>query len=174
MPPQALEVFTQAVTYTLEAGERAVLGRLRAMEEGDFAALPYGSEGLWKKLMTSVRTSSTVSEILENTKSKRYPLSRLKRMLLCAYLGISEEDLSMDVPYLRVLAMGPEGQKLLAQLRKTSHIPILHPGDKIPDSPYARLERRAEDLYQLFAKDQLPTAGLHRKARLFRSTDSSR
>lgn len=174
MPPQALEVFTQAATYTLEAGERAVLGRLRAMEEGDFAALPYGSEGLWKKLMTSVRTSATVSEILENTKSKRYPLSRLKRMLLCAYLGISEEDLSMDVPYLRVLAMGPEGQKLLAQLRKSSTIPILHPGDKIPDSPYARLERRAEDLYQLFAKDQLPTAGLHRKARLFRSTDSSR
>ena len=33
------------------AGEKAILARLRTMTDVEFEALPYGSEGLWRKLM---------------------------------------------------------------------------------------------------------------------------
>ena len=36
--------------HTVKAGERAILARLRTMTDAEFEALPYGSEGLWRKL----------------------------------------------------------------------------------------------------------------------------
>lgn len=42
---------SKATLHALEAGERAILARLRTMTEAEFEALPYGSEGLWRKLM---------------------------------------------------------------------------------------------------------------------------
>ena len=55
-PGRAGPVQAAAPRYRLAAGERAVLARLRAMGEDEFAALPYGSEGLWQKVMHACRT----------------------------------------------------------------------------------------------------------------------
>lgn len=169
MPGEALEVFSQAPRYEIQAGERAWLARLRGMEEENFASLPYGSEGLWRKLMHSVRSSAALDEILEKTKSKRYPMTRLKRMLLCAYLGITEQMLSMEVPYIRVLAMNSRGQELMRSLRKNDSLLLLHPGEEAPKGDYRNLERRAEDLYELFRVNTCGSAGSFEKARLFRN-----
>ena len=38
------------------AGEKAILYRLRTMENEEFEALPYGSEGLWRRLMQVTAT----------------------------------------------------------------------------------------------------------------------
>lgn len=72
VPPQAAALFQNATLHTLEAGERAILARLRTMTEEDFAALPYGSEGLWRKLMKAAGRYATLSEIVDAVKSKRY------------------------------------------------------------------------------------------------------
>ncbi len=171
VPQEAYEVFASAPRYTTEAGERAWLARLRSMSEAEFEALPYGSEGLWRKLMHSVRSCATLEEILEKTKSKRYPMTRLKRMLLCAYLGVTEEILSMDIPYIRVLAMNERGQEILGSLRKNEAIRLLHPGQEAPDCAYRELERRAEDLYELFRSPTFGSAGRLREERIFRKTE---
>ena len=70
-----------------------MLARLRAMGEEAFAALPYGSEGLWQKVMHACRTEASLEGILAAAKSKRYPRTRLQRLLLCAYLGIDAQTL---------------------------------------------------------------------------------
>ncbi|MFR7832541.1 MAG: nucleotidyltransferase family protein [Blautia wexlerae] len=58
------------------------------------AAPPYGSEGLWSEVWKAVLSQPGLLEgILAAAKSKRYPRTRLQRLLLCAYLGISEESL---------------------------------------------------------------------------------
>ena len=49
VPEQAL--FRDAPLHTLDYGEKAVLARLRTMSDAEFEALPYGSEGLWRKLL---------------------------------------------------------------------------------------------------------------------------
>jgi predicted nucleotidyltransferase len=168
VPEKALEVFAQAPRHCIEAGERAWLSRLRFMCDSDFEALPYGSEGLWRKVMSACRSCASLQEIMDQAISKRYPRTRLQRMLLCAFLGITEEMLGLPVPYVRVLAMSLRGQELMRQLRKTSGIPLLHPGEEAPRSAYSELERRAEDLYGLFRLESPRSAGQWRKARLFR------
>ncbi len=151
MPQAALECCAVAPRFSTAAGERAWLARLRAMEEPDFEALPFGNEGLWCKVMRAVRTQTTLEEILAAAKSKRYTRTRLMRMLLCAYLGITQTLLDRPAEYVRVLAMDDAGRQLLRRLHQCSTVPLLHVGQRAPESEYARLERRCADLFALFA-----------------------
>lgn len=141
--------FETAAVHTLQAGEQAILYRLRTMTDEEFEALPYGSEGLWRKLMHAARTQSTLERILEATKSKRYTRTRLDRMVLCAFLGITEEVLHSPAPYVRVLAFNDKGREILKAARTTGEFPNI--GQRI-DHPYQQLEDRCGALYGLFAQ----------------------
>ena len=174
VPTEAWEIFATAGRYSVEAGERAWLSRLRFMDERDFEALPYGSEGLWRKVMEACRSKAGLEEIIDASISKRYPRTRLQRMLLCAFLGLTEELQKEPIPYLRVLAMNSRGQEIMRSLRKNSHILLLHPGEDAPKSDYSELERRAEDLYGLFRCGVPQKAGTLKDVRLFRETSQSR
>lgn len=169
VPHEAWQVFSGGERYSVEAGERAWLSRLRFMGEAEFAALPDGSEGLWRKVMEASRTCASLEEIVNKAVSKRYPRTRLWRMLLWGLLGITGEMQKAPVPYLRVLAMNERGQALMRTLRKTGELPLLHPGEEAPRGEYRELERRAEDLYGLFRIHSPREAGSLKTARLFRS-----
>ena len=164
VPDPAQKVLHNAPIHTLAAGERAVLARLRTMSDDDFAALPYGSEGLWRKLMHACRDCATLEEILTATKSKRYTRTRLDRMAMCAYLGINQEILNAPVPYVRVLALRSSGIAALKQARETGLFP--HIGEKI-DHPYQALEQRWDDLYGLFRVDTPSPAGMDNNRRIY-------
>ena len=147
VPKEAWECFEGAPLHTLAAGERAILMRLRTMADADFEALPYGSEGLWRKFMHAARQEATVETVLTTVKSKRYTRTRLDRMLMCAFLGITEAELAQPVSYIRALAFNDRGREILKQARE--HLPVLNIGHAT-DDPYAALEQRCDDLYGLF------------------------
>ena len=131
--------------------ERAVLARLRAMGEDEFAALPYGSEGLWQKVMHACRTEASLEGILAAAKSKRYPRTRLMRMLLCAFLGLTEQQLTEPAPYVRVLALDADGRAILRAAQ--GGLPLLHAGERAQDCAFAETERRCRALYGLFREN---------------------
>ena len=170
VPREAMEIYAAAPAYRVSAGERAWLSRLRAMQETEFENLPFGSEGLWRKLMRACREENTLEEIITAAKSKRYTRSRLMRMLLCAYLGISEKMLQQNAPYIRVLAMNETGRNLLHDARRCSDLPLIHAGEAAPEPVYGELERRAADLYGLFCSGEIQPPASHRKDRLIRLT----
>ena len=141
-----------------------MLGKLRTMTDAEFEALPYGSEGLWRKLMHACRRETTLEEILTATKSKRYTRSRLDRMVMCAFLGITAEDLQIQVPYTRVLAFNDRGRILLKQAKKTGI--YLNAGEKM-DHPYWELEKRCGDLYGLFCTGGIEQPGREENRRVY-------
>lgn len=148
LPETAWECFANAPVHTLNRGEQAILYRLRTMTDAEFEALPYGSEGLWRKLMKNARSYSTLEEILTATKSKRYTRTRLDRMVMCAFLGVNARDLQTPAPYVRVLALNDRGREILLKARKSGE--FINIGEKI-DHPYQPLENRCDDLYGLFS-----------------------
>ena len=164
LPDKAREIFENAPVYTLQAGERAVLARLRSMTDSDFEALPYGSEGLWRKFMHACRAEASLEGILTATKSKRYTRSRLDRMVMCAYLGITREMLESSVPYTRVLGFSPPGREILKKARRTGL--FLHTGE-LAEDPYWALEQRCDDLYGLFRCDSPAPAGMEPRRRVY-------
>ena len=164
VPDKAREILAQGQLHTRLAGEKAMLYRLRTMTEEEFSALPYGSEGLWRKLMHAARRENTLEEILTAVKSKRYTRSRLDRMVMCAFLGLTEEALSQPVPYVRVLAFNETGRQILRQQK--DGFPLRHAGEPMAH-PYWGLETRAQDLYGLFAQDGPEPPGLEKKRRIY-------
>jgi predicted nucleotidyltransferase len=146
------DAFAGVSFHCLQAGEQAILYRLQTMTDEEFEALPYGSEGLWRKLMHNARTFSTLEDILTATKSKRYARTRLDRMAMCAFLGLAERDLASPAPYVRVLALNDKGREILKAARLTGSFP--NAGERV-DHPYQELEYRAGMADGLFTQGQV-------------------
>ena len=164
VPREAGVLLEGAPLHSTAAGEKAVLARLRTMTDADFEALPYGSEGLWRKFMHACRRETTLEEILAATKSKRYTRTRLDRMVMCAFLGITAEDLPMDIPYTRVLAFSGKGRAVLNTAKKSGT--YLNAGETF-DHPYWDLEKRCGDLYGLFCTDGIESPGREENRRIY-------
>lgn len=163
VPAQVVSLFAQAPMHTLAAGERAVLGKLRTMTDEEFEALPYGSEGLWRKLMHASRKESSLEAVLTAVKSKRYTKSRLDRMLMCAFLGITREILQQQVPYTRVLAFNSRGREILNGQKKQGW--LRNAGEKV-EHPHWQMEKRCGDLYGLFCTDAPEPGGTEERRRV--------
>ena len=164
LPEPAGRVFAGAPIHTLEAGERAVLSRLRTMEDAEFEVLPFGSEGLWRKLMRESRTQATLEAIAAAVKSKRYTRSRIDRMILCAFLRITAPMLEAEIPYVRVLAFNDRGREILSGTKKDGF--FLNAGQPAPH-PLWEMEQRWEDLYGLFQTGAPGQPGAAKNRRVF-------
>lgn len=130
---------------TMANAERAILARLRAMREEDFAPFD-GGEGLYHRFYDAVQRETTIDGILAAAKSKRYAYARLRRLLLAVYLGITPEDIPQRVPYLRVLACNARGREVLRCMKTTAAAPILTKSAQV-----RRLDAAAQRLFALTA-----------------------
>ncbi len=126
--------------------ERAVLARLRFLEEADWAALDPGNEGLYRRFARSAGSAASVEELLEAVKTKRYPLARLRRTVFRAYLGLPPAPPERPA-YLRVLAANGRGTALLAGMRNTAALPVL-----TKPAAVRRLSEEARRLFELEAR----------------------
>ena len=149
VPEEAAASMAGASLHLQAYGEKAILCKLRTMTDADFETLPYGSEGLWRKLMHAVRKYATLEEILTEVKSKRYTRTRLDRMVMCAYLGITREMMTAPTPYVRVLGLNNKGREVLKKARLSGNFP--NAGEPI-STEYAAFEQCCGDLYGLFSE----------------------
>ena len=101
------------------------------MSAEDFKKLPDVSEGLEYRLCDAVKTALSLDEILEKVKTKRYTHSRIRRIVVCAFLGISKEDASAPVPFIRVLGFNEKGAKILKKAKETAILPIVTKSSEI-------------------------------------------
>ncbi len=158
------ELLADAPLHTIYAGERAILAKLRTMTDEEFEALPYGSEGLWRKFMHACRSCATLEEIIAATKSKRYTRTRIDRMVMCAFLGISREMLEAHAPYTRVLAFNDTGRAVLKEAKKCAT--FVNAGESV-SHPYWELEKRCGNLYGLFCVNGPEAPGTEENRRVY-------
>lgn len=106
------------------------------MSQEDFLPYDGGGEGLYRRFYRAVRQAADIDGLLEAARTRRYPLARLRRMLLAAYLELPEPE---HIPYLRLLAASSRGCTLLRRMRGA---PVLtKPAD------VSRLGQTAQDLF---------------------------
>ena len=152
---QIYETFlVQKDGMTQERLESAMLSRLRQLTAADFAALPDAGEGLEHRLAKACAEGGDLEEIYALAKTKRYAMSRIRRMTLCAALGIKKGMADGIPPYARVLAANAVGRALLRQWADSSAVPILTKPAAVRElSERAQavfaLERAATDFYVL-------------------------
>ncbi|MCI5625975.1 MAG: nucleotidyltransferase family protein [Clostridiales bacterium] len=136
--------------------ERAMLTRVRTMSAEDWGRLPDAgaAEGLPNRLERAGRECRSMEEFFDLTKTKRYTHSRLRRLVLWAFLGITAADVPAVPPYIRVLGFNARGQELLREMKGRACLPILTMpvqarGLEEEGRRLFELESRCTDLYNL-------------------------
>ena len=151
LTPESADIYARECAagrapVTMANAERAILSRLRALTEADFAACDSGGEGLYHRFYDAVQHETSIEDILAAAKSKRYAHARLRRLLLSAFLGLTAE-LPARIPYLRVLACNARGREVLKKMKTTAAAPILTKSAQV-----RRLDAGAQRLFALTAR----------------------
>lgn len=113
----------------IEGLENTILAKLRSQSDNDLMTVPEISEGLENRLKNAARNAGSLLELLDLIKTKRYPYSRLQRLLVHLLLGTQRTQIQKfddEGPlYARVLALNNQGRAALRKMAVSSTIPII-------------------------------------------------
>lgn len=123
--------------------EDAIISRLRMLDERAYTNLPDAGEGLGNRLFAAAHEETTLDGIISATKTKRYAMSRIRRMCMCAALGITAEMSAGLPPYARVLSASDQGKAALRIITEKSRVPII--------TKPASVKNYAPECHDLFA-----------------------
>ena len=87
--------------------------------------MPDSGGGLGSRLFKAAHEEATLDGILASVKTKRYALSRIRRMCLCAALGVKNGVADELPPYARVLAANSRGCAYLRVIAKDPAVPVI-------------------------------------------------
>lgn len=122
-----------AAPRTLSGLSRETVYALRRMTKAQLSDLPDMGEGLENLLYATCRQHGDISDVLTHVKSRRYTMARLKRICMCALLGISGDPMDrLNGLYIRVLGVRKDALELLSLLKKNASLPVvIRYGDSI-------------------------------------------
>lgn len=98
---------------------------LRTKTAEDLSLINDVSEGLENRLKLSINQCNSFNEVCEFVKSKRYTMTRIRRVLLSVILGIDKQIVKEEPEYLRVLGMNKKGADILSEVKKKSNLEII-------------------------------------------------
>ncbi len=127
VPKSCFEIYKialQSGRYINEAKwEIALLSRLRAIDEQNASKIYANTEGFDKLLLKAVKNAKTLNDVYDQMKSKRYAHSRIRRFVLNAALG-NTNDIPKKPAYIHALGMAKDGEILMAHIAKNSTLPF--------------------------------------------------
>ncbi len=134
--------------------QTAILAKLRKTKKEELKNICDVSEGLENRIFKSIRLSTSLEELYSLIKTKRYTLSRIRRIILFAFLGINREDVYSSPPYIRILGFNNRGKHLLKELKNNSKLPIITKKSDVNSlnknaKKIFDLEQVSSDLYNL-------------------------
>lgn len=161
MPPPAFAVLARAVgqgeaPVLRRAVDQALLSHLRRLPP-DSLVRYCGGDGLEHRLWTAIRDNTAFPAVCTAAQTRRYPLARVRRALLRAWLDLPEA-VPPAAGYVRVLAVGARGRAILRRMKTTCALPVIvKPVTEraLPDAlqPLLAHDALADDLYALAYPD---------------------
>jgi predicted nucleotidyltransferase len=144
--------------------EQIIVANIRRSSSDTISKTAYVSEGLEMRIKRCSNICTSYNELVSSISTKRYPQTRIQRVLFSSLLGITSQDLNSITqaggpPYARVLGFGTKGRKLLREMISKSNIPVITSLNKIKKScnPIIKriieIENIATDLYVLGYKN---------------------
>lgn len=153
--------------------ENAILCAMRTKTVEELKNLPDISEGLENKIYFSARVATSLDELYNMIKTKRYTLARIRRLVLSAFLSVDNQFFMTTPPYVRVLGFNDKG---LSHLKSPQGIiPVITRAAQIKELDAAaqkifETECRATDIYNLSLKKPLE-CGTEHKMKLLKTEE---
>ena len=173
IPENVFELFTPKNTADIRRIEKAVLASLRTRTLNELKILPDISEGLENKLFSAIRVASSLDDLYNRVKVKRYTLARIRRLVLSAFIGVDSTFFMKPPPYIRVLGFNERGKELLKGRKACSEIPVVTRVSEIKRlsglaNKLFEAECRATDLFVLALPEAAP-CGLEYTAKIIKT-----
>lgn len=124
IPPNASSIFHGRQPNDIKTMEKAIIASICAAPLKKLHSVSDVAEGIENRLQRIAFSAGNMWELIEFTKSKRYTQSRIRRIILSAYLGITKEDFGQEPLYLKILGFTPKGQELLGEIKRTAKLPL--------------------------------------------------
>lgn len=134
VPPASLAVMAQAINDGCgpvqdETFDNIIMYKIRTTPLFHLASLPESGEGLYYKLARTAATTGSMQTLLQHLKTKRYPWTRLRRLLTYVLLDLRQRQLlwadAYGPQYIRVLAFNDNGRLLLRRMRDKATLPVI-------------------------------------------------
>ncbi len=123
--------------------------RLLTLTSKDLVAVNGVSQGFDNRLIDAIQDCTSLQELYDTVKMKRFTHSRVRQAVVSAVLGIKKADLTRENPYLRVLGFSDRGRELLRDIRDHSTVPVVMNLSEAPLSRERTLDETAGKLYDL-------------------------
>jgi predicted nucleotidyltransferase len=155
---QALLAATRSSSMaTIDNLEKLILYKLRTSNSEKLKNIPDVGQGLENRIFEA-RTASSLKELFFTIKTKRYPMARIRRILLNTLLDIEKTDLVNPPPFGRILAVNQRGCDILSEAKTKASIPFATSLAKLGEindiaRRFAHLEANAGDIYALATKE---------------------
>lgn len=166
MPESSLNILKEEMNESrapadIKKLDTAVLSYFRRMAPEDWKNVPDVTEGLENRLYRAAQTSENLNEFLETVKTKRYPLARIRRIALHAFLDTPKTLPCQAPPYIRILGFNKKGAEILKVAKKTATLPVLHRAADLKNMNKSaeitwKLNNTATDLYNLATPEIQP------------------
>lgn len=112
-------------TAKIENIEKIILYKLSSMTENELRNIPDVHEGFENRIIKAVQNTNNFNELCEKLKTKRYTMSRIRRIICRAILCIDNSVKEISVPYIRVLGFTEKGSKLLKEIKENGTLPLI-------------------------------------------------
>ncbi len=173
MPREVRGIINKDNIADIKRLENAILYSLRTKTAEELKNLPDISEGLENKIYFSARVATSLDELYNMIKTKRYTLARIRRLILSAFLGFDNQFFMTTPPYVRVLGFSNQGeshfktaQGVIPIITRALQIKQLESdGQKVFD-----IECRATDIYALSLTKPLE-CGSEQKMKLLKTEE---
>lgn len=110
-------------------------------------------EGLENRLCREAALHARIDDVLAAVKCKRYPLARLRRLMVHILLDMTNDLLrAHPAPeYARVLGFRKASAQLLSAIKQNGALPLITKVADAPANALLGLDRRAQDIWDLIA-----------------------
>ncbi len=130
VPERAAEIFEKELEFgnavvNSAKFETAVLYKMRTVSSDELARTPDVSEGIENRILSAAVGATTLDELYDTAKTKRYTHARIRRIVLNNLIGITAEDLAVPVPYMRLLGLNGRGAELLKLTGDRRKLPLI-------------------------------------------------
>lgn len=133
-----------------------VSAQLRSASSERLETLPDIEPGLARRLIDAGRTASSFSALVDSAATRRYPPSRIRRLLLYTLLGITRNltdsaDNGGFPAYAHVLAVRSDRLEEFGQMCAAAKVPVAASPKYLPDSPLLEKDIASSDIYGLLS-----------------------
>lgn len=111
--------------YDFKRLDTVITSMLRTISVESLAKINDVSEGLENRIIAAAEHYFTINDICNAVKTKRYTMTKIKRILISALLGLNKNICKSAPQYIRVLGTDSVGFQILSKAKKVSKLPIV-------------------------------------------------